>query len=922
MTHKTHIKSIKVVSNTHWDREFRQSFERTRRNLLTMMDTILDILEKDPDYHSFSLDGHTILMDDYLEMRPEKKPLLEKFIREGRLIAGPWYALAEEFSISQEALVRNFLYGKKGVEKLGGKTGTVAYTPSSWGQTGQLPQILTGFGIDKMMFYRGISHHEAPAEYIWEAPDGTQVWASRFAVYARYNWYYQVHRPVTRRGKDFDKGYAWGVFDETPVRIANSTFNESPSFALEEPSSDFDTSFLEAAIEKMVATEGEHFTTPIFLAMHGHDISVAHPHESAIIRKAKEIFAGKYEIEHCSLEDYWQEAIKHLDRSRMKVLTGERRSYLKTGMWTYLFPSTISARTSLKQKDFDASTRLVNYAEPMAVMAYMLGDQYPASYLDRGWKYLLSNHTHDANGGCAPDTVCLDMEYRYRKAMDIADIVCNDAMTYVARNLSPDKENKEAIRLIIFNPLPYRRDAIVKADLEVPATLKAKSVLLKAESEHNVELQPVYTEKSSVFMDSIWDVPTILDSERMVFHARFTDLPSLGYRSYEVIPDKQALRCKGTMLTGDYSMENEFLSVAVNTNGTVNITHKETGRVFENLNYLIDQGEAGNAWQHEDLRFDKKINSLGAAAQNAVTESGPLVCTIVSEYSMELPIDYADGLRRNDMTVTMPLRFEYTLEKGCKYLKVRTTLENKAKDHWLRASFPTGIPARHSVADSHFDVVQRNIALPDSTGWVEEARGTHPLRSFVDISDGKQGLALMTKGIFEYEAFEDREGTLALTLIRACRIKLKVSEEKITELHDPGIQCPGKQTFEYALCPHSGNYNQAGLVDLTAQYITPVRAIMAGNGKGDLPGEAFLFTLENSSLQVTAIKQAEDASGVVIRLYNSTDKKQEGALVFAFPVKVYKIKMDETGQEHISQEGEKVNLCLRGMEILTLKVVK
>lgn len=40
----------------------------------------------------------------------------------------------------------------------------------------------------------------------------------------------------------------------------------------------------------------------------------------------------------------------------------------------------------------------------------------------------------------------------------------------------------------------------------------------------------------------------------------------------------------------------------------------------------------------------------------------------------------------------------------------------------------------------------------------------------------------MPKGLFEYEVFDDT--TMALTLIRACRIKLAVSEEKVTELED------------------------------------------------------------------------------------------------------------------------------------------
>ena len=192
------VTKIDAVSNTHWDREFRRSFEKTRRNLLIMLDTTLDILESDSEYHSFTMDGHSIMIDDYLEMRPERREQVEKFVKEGRLIIGPYFTLPEEFTISHEAIVRNLMFGRKTVEKYGGKTGTVAYTPSSWGQTGQLPQIFSDFGLTHMMFYRGISHDEAPAEYIWESPDGTRILASRFALYCRYNWYYQVHRAVLR----------------------------------------------------------------------------------------------------------------------------------------------------------------------------------------------------------------------------------------------------------------------------------------------------------------------------------------------------------------------------------------------------------------------------------------------------------------------------------------------------------------------------------------------------------------------------------------------------------------------------------------------------------------------------------------------------------------------------------------------------
>jgi mannosylglycerate hydrolase len=916
----SHIKKIKVVSNTHWDREFRRSFEKTRRNLLIMMDTTLEILDKIPGYHSFTLDGHSILLDDYLEMRPEKRPLVEKLIQTGKLVAGPYYTLAEEFSIAQEPMVRNLIWGRKTVEKYGGKTGTVAYTPSSWGQTGQLPQIVKDFGLDKMMFYRGISHHEANAEYIWSAPDGTKVLASRFAIYARYNWYYQVHRAVTR-GKVFDKTYNWGEYDEIPLRFADSISGFDPSFDLKDPAVQYDKTRLKKAVEDMVEREGSHFTTNTFLAMNGHDISVAHPLEAQIISDAKEIFKGKYEIEHCSLEEFWKEAEKQLDQSKMTVLTGERRAYLKEGMWTFLFPSTISARTYLKQQDFKATSNLVYTAEPFASLAFALGDEYPAQYLNRGWQYLLSNHTHDANGGCAPDAVCKDMEYRYRKVNDIADIVAEDAITHIVKNLSPENQSQDNVQLVVFNSLPFSRDAVVKVDLEMPKSFNAKSVDLIGDNDKQVQQQSILTDKSSVFIDNIWEVPTILDSTRIISWCKFNNLPALGYRTYQVKSSNLELRSNKTLVTGPDSMENKFIKVKVNQNGTVNIVNKGTGKKYQQLNYLTDQGEAGNAWQHIGLRYDKKYNSLGMAANIAVSESGVLVSTIAVDFKFSVPSEYVDGVSRSEIKVEIPVNINYTLEENSKFLKVAMTINNTAKDHWLRVNFPTQIETEKTWSDSHFDVLSRDIKIPDSTGWAEEAQGTHPLRTFVDLNDSKNGLAILTKGLFEYEAFEDQYNTLAVTLLRACRIKLKVSEEKITELRDEGIQCPGVQHYEYAIYPHSGDCFDAEVLNMASEYNVPVRAVMSSRGKGSLPLEGGLFAISGDNLQVTAVKNAEDGSGLIIRLYNPADKEVKGELSFQNKLKKASFcRMDESEIASADYKDSKLALTVACKKIITLKV--
>ncbi|WP_269524563.1 glycoside hydrolase family 38 C-terminal domain-containing protein [Coraliomargarita parva] len=916
----SHIKQIKVVSNTHWDREFRRSFEKTRRRLITMMDKAIDILEKDPEFKSFTLDGHSVMVDDYLEMRPEKREVVTRLIGEGRLVIGPWFSLPEEFTIGHESLVRNFLKGKQNMEKYGAKPVTVAYTPSSWGQTGQLPQILRNFGLDKMMFYRGISHHEADAEYMWAAPDGTEVFASRFAMFARYNWYYLVHRPVTT-GRSFQKDYQWGEYDEAGMRIADGLAGEDLSFDVQDPALPYSKETLKDAVEKMIEAEGRHFTTEVFLAMNGHDISAPHPLEPQVVKDAAEIFKGKYKIEQATLEEFWEEALKHLDRDAIAHLKGERRSYLKEGLWTYLFPGTISARTYLKLADFDSTQRIVYSAEPMAVLGAMCGADYPKDYLQRGWDFLIDNHTHDANGGCAPDAVCLDMEQRYRKASDCADIVTEDMMAHVVKNLSPEGLDGKAIQLVVFNPLPVERDVTAYVDVEVPREMDAKAVKLTHADDENPVQQPISNEKSSCFVDSIWEVPRILESNRIRFYARFNKLPACGYRVYQITGTPDEVRTPSTLVVGSNRMANELLDVTVNGNGTLTVTNKMTGKTYSEINYFTDQGECGNAWKHDAPTYDRTYNSLGVQANVAVSESGPLRSSITADFEFKVPLDYADGSTRSDILVGLPVKIEYSLEAGKDTIGVKVTVDNKAKDHWLRVALPSGIQTDVSYADSHFDVVERAVEIPDSTGWVEQAFGTHPLRTFAGLSDGTDGLAVMPKGLFEYEVCNDAGKTFLLTLIRACRIKLAVSEEKVTELPDEGIQCPGVRTFEYGICIHEGDWRKAKLLTKAAGINTPLRMVVAGRGKGELDHSMSAVQLDNELLHVSAIKKAEDGCGLIVRLFNPDDSEQSATLTLGREMAVAKlVQMDEsTLVEELPMKGNTVSLTMPSKKIFTVR---
>ena len=146
--------TVHVVSHTHWDREWYLTHEQFRLRLVALIDRLLDLLDADPSYKYFHLDGQTIVLEDYLEIRPEQEPRLRRAIVQGRILIGPWYVMPDEFLVSGESLVRNLLRGHR-LSRQFGQPMPVGYLPDLFGHVGQMPQIWRQFGVDNTILWRG-----------------------------------------------------------------------------------------------------------------------------------------------------------------------------------------------------------------------------------------------------------------------------------------------------------------------------------------------------------------------------------------------------------------------------------------------------------------------------------------------------------------------------------------------------------------------------------------------------------------------------------------------------------------------------------------------------------------------------------------------------------------------------------------------
>src|SRR5580658_10206208 len=146
---------IAIVPHTHWDREWYEPFQTFRLKLVHLIDTLLDLLEGDPSYSRFLLDGQMAVVDDYLEIRPENEERIRALAAAGRLSMGPWYILMDEFLVSGETIIRDLEAGLRRGAFFGGAT-EIGYLPDMFGHIAQMPQILKAAGFEHAVVWRGV----------------------------------------------------------------------------------------------------------------------------------------------------------------------------------------------------------------------------------------------------------------------------------------------------------------------------------------------------------------------------------------------------------------------------------------------------------------------------------------------------------------------------------------------------------------------------------------------------------------------------------------------------------------------------------------------------------------------------------------------------------------------------------------------
>lgn len=858
--------TVHFVPHTHWDREWYLTFEAFRFHLLRLIDNVITLLESDTAYLSFMLDGQTILLEDYLTIRPENRERLRKLIQAKRLWIGPWYVLADEFLVSGEALIRNLLRGSKLAEEFGRRM-NVGYVPDTFGHIAQLPQILNGFGLDSAVLWRGVDPESINnrSEARWIAPDSSEV--------------FLLHLPK--------RGYCM---------FHTGCYPESD---------------LDQELTRLISTLKSRTSTKHLLILHGAD----HLFPDAALPELIENRNRK--SQDFALFSSLEEALACIRKAHGKdlpILQGELRSGFED--YAPLLQGVTSSRIPQKQKNWTIQTRIERIIEPSSAMAFWFQKPFYQPEIRRAWQLLLTNHPHDSICGCSVDSVHREIDTRFSQCESLLDNV-QEALLGVLNSGVPG--------LTLINPSLNPSGGLSACRIQLPSTMDHFEI--RDATGTGVPHQIISTSETKTLHRSDTDFPKIENEKTVQVLLQTGPRAPLSLTGFTVHDGKPTASSVGDVRVGLHFLENSHLRVDAHENGKLSVLVKKNGQRFDGLLGFEDGGDVGDEYNYSPPELDRILCSGKTPARISVFESGPLRGALRIRIRLQVPAEATrDRRSRSRKKGMIKVWTTVRLEADSTVLTCETEINNSAKDHRLRICFPTGCRTHKSRALTPFHMTRRISRAQVTPCSVEVQDGSAPTSGLVHVEDSDgRALSLFTKGLYEYELKADTKRTLALTLLRSVGV---LSADDLLyrpmgnagpPLETPEAQCPGSQRFEYALKFYNDLEPKPieSQIDAYESYILPAQISTRYAVCLSLP-----ISIETDTLRITAFKPAEDGSGLILRLLNVSDHSTESRIRFLCPVtSINRCRLDETELTPLDIQDGCIQFSLTAWQLVTLHLI-
>jgi alpha-mannosidase len=581
--------------------------------------------------------------------------------------------------------------------------------------------------------------------------------------------------------------------------------------------------------------------------------------------------------------------------SDFESLVAKRRNRpIVRGDFNPIFQGVYSTRIELKQRTRELE-RLLTTDEKLGVLLRWLAAPADDEILWRAWEPMLFNHAHDLMSGVMTDHVYEDTIRGYDFSRRIAH---DELQARLGKAADAIDTQGEGIAVAVWNTLGWPRTDVAVAEVGFSDGQTIDLGLVGPDG----QAAPVQV------LNSVRAGNGALLRAEVAFVAR--DVPALGYAVYRLLPLRSPVATpaptsnESILENENYRLEFDPADGAITWlivkpqqwsvlrgPGNVVAMEEDHGDVWE-LYHNLGAGFVTNKTPHSAPPPDKAVLSSGQAAARGAVTRGP----VVSEFKVAHPF----GPRGSFATTVR-------LYPGIRRIEIHTQIRNEEKSVRYRALFPTSIRDGRSVHEIPFGAIERTAGLEC------------PAQNWVDYHDGRQGLAVLNRGL---PGNNVADGTMMLSLMRSTRIQAYGYGGG----YEPGMSSDsafelGKElAFDYALIPHAGDWRQAGIYRDALEFNQPLLARAVASHPGSLPKRWGLLEVSPANVVISALKPGADGAAV-LRIYEAAGRPAEAKIRLAAPVlDGQEVNLMEDAVATLAITGDTLQLSLRPFEIKTIKL--
>ncbi|MHA1667263.1 MAG: glycoside hydrolase family 38 C-terminal domain-containing protein [Candidatus Heimdallarchaeaceae archaeon] len=929
-------RKIFIVPHTHWDREWYEPFQIFRHKLVNLIDFLLEILKNQQDFR-FTFDGQTVVLEDYLEVRPERKDELLKRIQEKKIVVGPWYLLPDEWLVGQESILRNLEFSFDLAQKFNIPLMQVGYLPDQFGHSRAIPEILADLtSIRTAVIWRGVGPEISTTLFNWKSHNVSS--SSILTIYLPF-------------------GYGNAAILPDVLEMFQSHIN-------------------------ILINDLEPFShLPYYLLMNGTDHQFPSASLSSLIKQTK---IKNAEISLTTLDTFVKNVTKAIKSSNFHLpeYCGEFRSSARAP----LLQDTYSSRMWIKLWNQKIEDLLVHYAEPLSVYALLLTDTpYPSSFLSLAWKWFLRNHPHDSICGCSIDKTNEEMKARFSWSESLASTLIQEAISKIKKDFIEDEPSS----LVVFNPTNCSTMPIY---FEFSTSIKKEVKSIQNNEGKIFPIQKLSSKEDVIFDDVL--SPLILNSGLKLLPGRKLmddyinevmisedidnqicsitvlcgkepvgdfNIEELKEKGRELIQSKKfkKFKVKATRGTEQYYaalaplspwslntftllekreerkeevdfifsknfVENKFYRLSFNKDGSLKIFSKELEQTFSYLHFFEDFGDRGDEYTFGKVEPEKTSPKV---LSRKILSSGPLFVDIEEKLELRLFKELNKNRDKRIGKVKVPVSSIFRFYKDSPRIDITTTYTNLTKDHRLRICFDLPYKSKETITSTHFGHIKRRSDPFNYETFEEQPSGIQAQKRFIRIEDPSSTAAftLINDGLPEVELKNNSH--LALTVLR-CVGYLSRSDFPERPIHaGPFLETPGAQeqykgyTFKYSFVIHKKeeplefSYYHSEIFTLSTQSFR----IKENTTLTTFPP---LISFDNTKVLISSMRERKGK--VLITAYNIDETEVKTMVSFHKKVKAFsEIQLDEKEKKPKQKiTNNKVELTFKPLEIKILCLEK